>query len=152
MNEIFIPLDAIELATNTFIEFCARGHLDYLRYCLTPSYIYNNINLGFKVACRNGKLNIAKYFVNLYKKQNAKFKIECSYGIICACKKGHSNIIKYLFWLYKKDNIDYDNIINGYIKARRINCIDIIKYLLSTGYYKPVDIDICNKNELMIFL
>jgi len=117
-----------------------------------------NIDMGFRVACHHGHLEVVKYLTLLYQYtdiygdncDNHNYKLICNnsikYGFTVACEYGHTKIVKYLTTLYQhtpycKINI-HDTNEYAFRQACRSGHLQIVQYL--TTLYQHTEYNIIN--------
>lgn len=129
---IYKKLDGIHTIDLSFEDYQAFvwasefGHLDiieWLHSIMEPCSIYNlnidRINTCFKLTCKNGNKDTAKWLLKKYPDINIHETDDYSFHFTCL--NGHIKVAK---WLYKLDNniVDY---VNMYV---------IFKYLVINGH------------------
>jgi hypothetical protein len=102
-------------------------------------HVWKNIggNNGFQIACRNGNLNIVKFFV-----KNDDQPKDINRGFRNACIKGKFNIVKYL--------VEQGASVSFYRNALFYAChrqyVDIVQVLVQNGW----DVNLINTQKLKV--
>ena len=102
LKEKYNKLNQEEL-NDQFIDVCAQGHLEVVKYLLTSPELTEHADMqaendgGFIWACRYGHLESVKYLLtSLELKEHVDIHAENDSGFSWACDLGHLEVVKYL--------------------------------------------------------
>lgn len=131
IEEIYNEGVSLGILQKAFSETCKTGRLDVLKKILT--WGDGKINQGisyerpFRLACRNGHLNIAQFLVQNRPNLNQSFAKEDAF--VSACSNGHLHVAKQLMeWRDGKINISANN--NRALEfASYCDHLDVVKQL-----------------------
>jgi ankyrin repeat protein len=128
--------DPNEEINNEFIQACAFGDLNKVKYLLTSSDLKEKANIHYKDddgltnACENGHLNIVQYLLTSSElKEHIDLHSYSDLAFVIACEKGNLKLVKYLLTsLDLKTHSDIHNYSNYALR-------EICKY----GYLELLD-------------
>ena len=102
LKEKYKKLNQEEL-NDQFIDVCAQGHLEVVKYLLTSpeltehADIHAKYDLGFRGACENGRLEVVKYLLTSPElTEHVDIHAKDDLGFRSACYEGRLEVIKYL--------------------------------------------------------
>lgn len=152
-RKLFDSVDLEEKEIN-FGFICGYGYLEFAKWMVKndPQIdIHNNNEFAFRMACKNGKLDVCKWLYDISKDNNKiNITIYKNDPIRKASKYGHINVVE---WLIDKIGMKNFNIVDQNYKIFRITCqnnqlkmaqklyntFPIPEYILSTSFYESLN-------------